>query len=78
MQDDIFPSIFSECKPIEGYFEVFFYFKEKENNIVKKRVFVDDFIPYKKIPKDYEELCDKQKFMPIFSTYKELNNFLVG
>ena len=78
MKDDIFPSIFSTCKPNEGYFEVFLYIKEKDNSIAKKRVFVDDFIPYKKIPKDLKDLCEKQFFMPIFSTYQELNNFMVG
>ena len=78
MKDDVFASIFSTCKPIEGYFEVYFYFEEKDKTISKKRVFVDDFIPYKKIPQKFKELCDKQIFAPIFSRYKEFDNFMVG
>jgi len=78
MKDDVFASIFSTCKPVEGYFEVLFYYEEKDKTISRKRVFVDDFIPYKKIPRDYKNLCDIPEFIPIFSRYEEFNNFMVG
>jgi len=77
MRDIILASVISDCKPIEGYFEVLFYFEENKN-ITRKKVFVDDFIPYKKIPKDYKELFnipEEAIFMPIFS---KLDNYMVG
>ena len=78
MKDDVFASIFSTCKPIEGYFEVLFYFEEEDKTITRKRVFVDDFIPYKKIPRNFKNLCDIPEFIPIFSRYEEFDNFMVG
>ena len=75
--DHIFSSIISKCEPVEGYFEVLFYFKEG-NNIIKKKVFVDDFIPYKKIPNSYRSLCNipnNVQYMPLFS---KLGNYMVG
>ena len=78
MNDDVFSSIFSTCKPIEGYFEVFFYFEEEDKTISKKRVFVDDFIPYKAISSGFKFFCSKKVYEPLFSRYKEFNNFMVG
>ena len=68
----IFFSIFRDCKPAEGYFEVYFYIKENNNKISKSIVFVDDFIPYKEFP----SYCK-----PLFSRYNsdpQFNKFMVG
>ena len=76
-KDKILSSVISDCRPIEGYFEVLFYFLENEK-LVQKKVFVDDFIPYKTIPKSYKtffNIPDEQMFMPIFS---KLDNYMVG
>ena len=61
---DIFYSIIKEYDTEKGYFEVYFYF-DNHGQLSKESVFVDDFIPYKKLPKYYESL-----YKPLFSTYK--------
>ena len=68
----IFFSIFRDCKPAEGYFEVYFYIIENNNKISKRIVFVDDFVPYEEFP----SYCK-----PLFSCYNSdplLNKFMVG
>ena len=68
----IFFSIFRDCKPAEGYFEVYFYYKENNNKISKRIVFVDDFIPYKEFP----SYC-----RPLYCYYNsdpQFNKFMVG
>lgn len=62
-EPNIFYSIIKECDMEKGYFEVYFYFEEN-GNIVKKSIFVDDFIPYKKLPDYYKSL-----YKPLFSKY---------
>jgi len=62
-EPNIFYSIIKECDMKKGYFEVYFYFEEN-GNIVKKSIFVDDFIPYKKLPDYYKSL-----YKPLFSNY---------
>ena len=68
---DIFYSIIKECDSKKGYFEVYFYF-ERNGQLSKESIFVDDFIPYKKLPKYFVSL-----YRPLFSSYtkftKEIN-----
>ena len=64
-ENTLFDSIISRCEPNEGYFEVNFYFEEN-GEVVRKKVYVDDYIPYKKIPYDYKKLTER---------YMALNSF---
>ena len=59
----IFSSIMGNCQFDKGYFEIYIYF-EKNEEILKKKIFVDDYIPYKVLPKEYESLS-----RPIFSSH---------
>ena len=68
----IFFSIFRDCKPNEGYFEVYFYKEEENGKLSRRIVFVDDYIPYKEFP----SFCK-----PLFSHYNSdphFNKFMVG
>lgn len=68
----IFFSIFRDCKPNEGYFEVYFYKEEENGKISRRIVFVDDYIPYKEFP---------FFSLPLFSHYNsdpQFNKFMVG
>ena len=78
---EIFHSILGNCQMEKGYFEMYIYI-EKNGEITKEKIFVDDYIPYKKLPKKYESLA-----RPLFSNYyffsKEINepkfrNYMVG
>lgn len=78
---EIFNSILGNCQLEKGYFEMYIYI-EKSGEITKQKIFVDDYIPYKKLPRIYESLA-----RPLFSSYyyfsKEINepkfiNYMVG
>ena len=64
----LFDSIISKCEPNEGYFEVNFYFNEN-GKTTRKKVYVDDYIPYKKIPYNFENLA---------KAYITLSKFTLG
>lgn len=79
---DIFNSIIGNCQFDKGYFEIYIYYHEENGEITKKKIFVDDYIPYGKFPKTYESL-----YYPLFSSYftfsKEINdprfqNYMIG
>ncbi len=69
---EIFHSILGNCQLDKGYFEIYIYI-EKDGEITKQKLFVDDYIPYKILPEIYESLTK-----PLFSSYyffsKEINN----
>lgn len=72
----LFDSIISRCEPNEGYFEVNFFFKEN-GKAIRKKVYVDDYIPYKKIPYDFENLAKayiKLNYLTLGRSLQALNN----